>query len=61
MTTDDSIRNRAIKLLQNGRALPSEIAELAGISRQLLHYWIKTERIGWREARERYLKKVWSK
>jgi hypothetical protein len=59
MTTDDITRKAALKLLRNGVASPSEVAKLAGISRQLMRFWITDDKLNWRKARAAALSKAW--
>jgi hypothetical protein len=56
-TKDESAHRAAISLLRNGLASPSEVAQLAGVSRQLVNYWA-TE-IDWRKARAARLAREW--
>lgn len=58
MTTQDNhIRDKARKFLERGIASPSEVAELAGVTRQLVYYWASD--IDWRKARQNRLIKAW--
>lgn len=52
-------RGAALKLLRSGLATQSEVAELAGVSRQLVAYWAKQEDIDPLEARAAWLQKSW--
>jgi hypothetical protein len=54
-------RDAALKLLRSGQASPSEISAAAGISRQLVNYWLAAENVKWREAREAAVKRAWDK
>jgi DNA invertase Pin-like site-specific DNA recombinase len=51
----------AIALLDLGMATPSEIARLAGVSRQLVLHWAKRADINWRRARDERLAREWGK
>ena len=57
----ESVRKTALKLLQQGLASPSEVAELSGHSRQLVRFWIKSSGVDWRTARTSALAKAWRK
>jgi transposase len=56
---DDRARRAAVKLLARGLASPSEVAKLAGVSRQLVNHWASS--IDWRRARNEALAKAWRK
>lgn len=56
-TKDDRARAAAVKLLSQGLASPSEVAQLAGVSRQLVAHWSRG--INWRRARDAALAKSW--
>lgn len=60
-TPNDATRDRALRLLRNGLASPSEVAEIAGESRQLVYYWIKSAGVDWQEARRARLDREWRK
>lgn len=57
MTADNITRQAAISMVQSGEALPAEVAELAQVDRQLLHYWARN--LDWRERRTAWLKRRW--
>lgn len=57
----ESVREAALKLLQQGLASPSEVADLAGVSRQLVRHWLNVSGIDWREARAAALARAWRK
>jgi transposase-like protein len=59
MTIDDSTRRKALKLLARGVATMSEVAELAGVSRQLVRYWAEREGLDPVTARRDYLARLW--
>lgn len=63
MTADHSkdreTREAALKMLREGTATPSEVGRLAGVSRQLVNYWIDAEKIDPRKIRETRLAKEW--
>jgi hypothetical protein len=50
LKVDDESRTAAISLLSKGMATPSQVATLAGVSPQLVAYWIKAAGIDWRRA-----------
>jgi DNA invertase Pin-like site-specific DNA recombinase len=54
-------RAAAVDLLAKGLATPSEVAHLAGVSRQLVQHWTAQAGIDWRHAREERLSKEWQK
>jgi hypothetical protein len=59
--TTESTRKPALKMLAAGIASPSEVVELAGVSRALVGYWIKAAGLDWRKARAEALAKAWRK
>lgn len=60
--TTDAARRAAIALLRSGLVSLSEVAELAGVSRQLVHWWSKHDGIvDWQPKRTAYLKRTWAK
>lgn len=59
MTKDDTIKRAALALLTKGLASQSEVARLAGISRQLMKHWAKDIPVD--RAREAVLAKLWRK
>lgn len=56
-TKDNPARKAARAMLMEGIASPSEVAELAGVSRQLVNFWMAD--LDWRKARETRLAKEW--
>lgn len=58
-TSTEITRKAALKLLAAGTASPSEVADLAGVSRQLVRFWIKSADLNWRAARMAALQKAW--
>jgi hypothetical protein len=56
---DDEARSAAVSLLARGMITPGQAAELAGVSRQLVRYWIKAAGIDWRRAWERRQAGMW--
>ena len=58
-TVDPAARRAAIYLLSQGLATPSEVAELAAVSRQLIRYWLSREKFDWQKARNARLVKSW--
>lgn len=67
MTSQDSTehteaaRAAAVAMVAKGLATPSEVAKLAGASRQLVRHWISREGVDWRAARESRLAHEWQK
>src|SRR5258708_3217573 len=59
MTVSDSTRERALRLLAEGCATLTEVAELAGTSRQLVRFWANRAGIDWATARDRHLRALW--
>lgn len=55
MTSDDTTKRAALYLLKRGLATQSEVARLAGRSRQIVAHWAKDMP----DARAEYLAKVW--
>lgn len=56
---DDEARSAAVALLARGMITPSQAAELAGVSRQLVAYWIRQAGIDWRRAWSRRQAGMW--
>jgi Uncharacterised protein family (UPF0175) len=56
---DEIGRNAAVSLLARGMITPSQAAELAGVSRQLVAYWLRHAGIDWRRAWERRQAGMW--
>lgn len=50
MEHDQEARSAALSLLAKGMILPSHAAALAGVSPQLVAYWLKAAGIDWRRA-----------
>lgn len=50
LKVDEEARSAAISLLAKGMATPSHVAALAGVSPQLVAYWLKAAGIDWRKA-----------
>lgn len=66
MTSDNSTRENeartaAVDMLRRGLATPSEIAALAGVSRQLVRYWAIAAQINPAKMRDAWLVKEWRK
>jgi hypothetical protein len=55
MTSDDTTKRAALYLLKRGLATQSEVARMAGRSRQIVAHWAKDMP----DARTEYLAKVW--
>lgn len=58
---DDEARSAALSLLAKGMATPSQAAALAGVSPQLVHYWLQQASIDWRKAWNRRMAVLWRK
>jgi len=58
---DDEARSAALTLLARGQITPGQAAELAGVSRQLVAYWLRQAGIDWRSAWNRRLAGLWRK
>jgi predicted HTH domain antitoxin len=56
---DDEARSAALALLARGMLTPGQAAELAGVSRQLVAYWLKAAGIDWQRPWERRQASVW--
>jgi Helix-turn-helix domain len=56
MAKDINTKAAALKLLRRGVITQSEASKLAGISRQLVRYWVKDMP----DARPGYLARLWS-
>lgn len=58
---DNDARRAALALLAEGVVRPHEAAELAGVSLQVMGYWIASAGIDWQRVRKRRLAKAWAK
>lgn len=58
-TADDDARAVALELLREGEATVSDAARLAGVDRQLVHYWAKAAGIDPNGARDTRLARQW--
>lgn len=61
-TANDRSRQAALALLRDGRATVTEIAGLAGTSRQLVRHWAIRANVdagAIQRARDRYLARAW--
>lgn len=56
---DDEARTAAVNLLARGMITPTQAAEFAGVSRQLVRYWLKAAGIDWRRAWSRRHAGMW--
>lgn len=56
---DDEARSAALSLLARGMITPGQAAELAGVSRQLVAYWLKHAAIDWKRAWTRRQASMW--
>jgi len=59
MTIDNSMKADAIELLRSGLATQSEVAKLAGVSRQLVRKWVIAEDIDPKRVRWEWLMRAW--
>lgn len=58
---DPDARRVALRLLARGIGTPGEIAELAGVSRQVVEYWAAHAGVDWRKVQRAKLLKAWRK
>ncbi len=58
-TNDDSTKKAALGLLRRGVVSQSEVARLAGVSRQLMRHWARDLDV--EAAREVFLAKLWAR
>ena len=58
--TTETIRAPAVRMLADGVATMSEVAELASTSRQLVRHWAKQAGIDAAAARAEYLQRAWA-
>jgi hypothetical protein len=58
-TADEDARAVALELLREGEATVSDAARLAGVDRQLVHYWAKAAGIDPNAARDTRLARQW--
>ena len=56
---DQEARSAALALLARGMLTPGQAARLAGVSHQLVRYWLKTAGIDWRRAWARRQASMW--
>lgn len=56
---DDNTRERALEMLRRGYGGVSEIARMAGMSKQLLQHWAAREGIDVNKTRARFLAAAW--
>lgn len=61
MEKDEEARSAALGLIARGLITPGQAAELAGVSRQLVHYWLKKHDIRWQATHDARLAKMWRK
>lgn len=59
MDEPDYTRQAVLEMLAKGYCTLSEAAELAGTSRQLVHYWARMANVDAGKARERLLLTIW--
>lgn len=58
---DSDARRVALSLLAQGLARPHEVASLAGVSLQVVHYWCRRAGVDWERTRGRRLATAWRK
>lgn len=58
---DPEARRVALALLARGIIRPHEAAELAGVSLQVVRYWIRRKGVDWERIRRRRLAHAWRK
>lgn len=51
------IRQKAVRMLENGDATLVEISNVSGVSRQLIRYWARN--VDWQQARYKKLMNLW--
>lgn len=56
---DEAAYRAAMTLLREGLASPSEVAEIAGVSRQLVRHWLLADKTDWRKQRRARLTAMW--
>lgn len=56
---DQEARSAALSLLSKGMVTPSQAAALAGVSAQLVAYWMRAAGIDWRRAWLRRQASIW--
>jgi hypothetical protein len=59
MPLDREARRVGLQLLARGLARPHEVADLAGVSLQVVDYWIKCADINWQQVRSKRLAAAW--
>jgi DNA invertase Pin-like site-specific DNA recombinase len=59
--SDPEARRAALALLSKGIGSPSEIADLAGVSRQVVEQWAERAGVDWRKVKRANLTKAWRK
>ena len=58
---DPEARRAALALLSQGMITIAEAVELAGVSRQLMHHWVRRAGIDWQRIRQARLAAWWRK
>jgi len=58
---DPDARRVALSLLARGLGSPGEIADLAGVSRQVVEGWALIADMDWRQIKRARLAKAWRK
>jgi len=61
MEKDAEARSAALALIARGLLTPGQAAELAGVSRQLVHFWLKQHGISWQATHQARLATMWRK
>jgi hypothetical protein len=58
---DTEARRIALRLLEQGLARPHEVADRAGVSLQVVNYWIRCADLNWLQVRDKRLSSAWEK
>jgi predicted HTH domain antitoxin len=58
---DGDARLAAVRLVSRGLITPGEAAQLAGVSRQLVNYWLRRRDVEWQDRYHERLGKMWRK
>ena len=60
-TLDPEARRAALELLSQGIGTPGEIAEIAGVSRQVVEQWALHAGVNWRKVKRGIVMNAWRK
>jgi hypothetical protein len=58
---DPEARRAALELLAEGLGTPGDIAQLAGVSRQVVEQWADRAGVNWRKVKRANLTTAWRK